>query len=173
MSVNDLAPWIKQELRFIRQSIDSGIPVLGVCLGSQFIAKAIGGNVEPGPALEIGPVPIKLTNEGRRDPVFASFPHNMKVFQWHGEGISLPSAAMPLASSELYPIQAFRYGDRAYGLLGHVELDRGGVEALCRECANDVKRVGKTTEDLLKAASEILPPSHEFAHRLIAHLTTI
>ena len=173
MSVNDSDPWLEQELDLIRQSIERGIPVLGICLGSQFIAKAIGGQVEPGPGFEIGPVPITLTSEGRRDPVFASFPERLEVFQWHGEGISLPSTAIPLASSELYPIQAFRVGHQIYGLLFHVELDTEGVKALCRECVKDVRKAGTTTEALIGSASRILPQCHNLADRLIAHLTGI
>ena len=171
MSVNDSDPWIGRELQFIRQAIERGIPTLGVCLGSQFIAKAIGGHVKPGPVLELGPVPITLTSEGRGDPVFSAFPDNLDVFQWHGEGITLPSTAIPLASSEKYPIQAFRYGHQTYGLLFHPELEPEGVEALCRECANDVRKAGTTAKVLLASAFPIFPHSHELADRMIAHLT--
>ncbi|MDT7043230.1 type 1 glutamine amidotransferase [Candidatus Nitronereus thalassa] len=173
MSVNDPDPWIKKELEFIRRAIDSGIPVLGVCLGSQLMATALGGSVKPGARLEIGPTPIVLTVEEDIDPVFGAFPHTLEVFQWHGEGLTLPSGAILLASSEHFPVQAFRYGEHAYGLLFHLELEREGVEALCRECASDVQKVGTTTKALLEAASRVLPQSHELADRLIAHITTV
>jgi GMP synthase (glutamine-hydrolysing) len=172
MSVNDAEPWIANELEYIRQAIDSGIPVLGVCLGSQLITKALGGEVKPGPRLEIGPHPIALTVEEDTDPVFGTFPPTLEAFQWHGEGLTLPPGAILLASSEHFPVQAFRYGERAYGLLFHLELETAGVEALCRECSGEVQKAGTTTEALMESASRVLPQSHELADQLIAHLTT-
>ena len=171
MSVNDPDPWIAQELEYIRQAIDAAIPVLGVCLGSQFITKALGGEVRPGSRLEIGPTPIALTVEEDTDPVFGTFPPTLEVFQWHGESLTLPPGAILLASSEHFPVQAFRYGERAYGLLFHLELEQVGIEDLCRKCSNDVQKSGTSTEDLLNSAAKILPQSHELADRLIAHLT--
>lgn len=171
MSVNDADPWIENELEFIGRTIQAGIPVVGVCLGSQFMAKALGAHVSPGPRLEIGPIPITCVVEEDRDAVFGTFPRTLDVFQWHGEGFTLPPGALGLAASEDYPVQAFRYGERAYGLLFHLELETEGVNALCRECATDVQRAGTTTEALLESAADILPQSHELADRLIAHLT--
>lgn len=171
MSVNDTDPWIAHELEYIRRCVEADIPVLGVCLGSQLISKALGGEVKQGPHLEIGPVPIALTVEEETDPVFGSFPPNLEVFQWHGEGITLPPGAILLASSQHFPVQAFRYGERAYGLLFHLELETSGVEALCRECLSDVQKAGMTTKALLESAARVLPQSHELADRLIAHLT--
>ena len=172
MSVNDPDPWIEKELLFIRHAIEAGIPVLGVCLGSQFMAKALGGEVRPGPRLEIGPVPVTRTVEADADAVFGTFPRDFTVFQWHGEGLTLPPGACVLASSEFYPVQAFRYGDRAYGLLFHLELEIDGVAALCRECATDVQRAETTTEALLASAAHVLPECHRLADRLIAHLAS-
>ena len=170
MSVNDSDPWIEKELLFIRRAIEAGIPVLGVCLGSQFMAKALGGQVRPGPRLEIGPTPVTRTVEEDADPVFGTFPREFTVFQWHGEGLTLPPGACVLASSEFYPVQAFRYGNRAYGLLFHLELEIDGIAALCRECATDVRRAQTTTEALLASAETLLPESHRLANRLIGHL---
>ncbi len=172
MSVNDSDPWIEKEQKFIRHAIEADIPVVGVCLGSQFMAKALGGQVHPGPRLEIGPVPVTRAVEEDADAVFGTFPREFTVFEWHGEGLTLPPGACVLASSESYPVQAFRYGDRAYGLLFHVELELDGVEALCRECVTDVQRAETSSEALLASAKTVLPECHRLADRLIAHLAT-
>lgn len=172
MSVNNPDSWITSELDYIQRAIKADIPVLGVCLGSQLIAKALGGEVKPANRLEIGPMPIALTVEEDTDPVFGTFPATIDVFQWHGEGLTLPPGAILLASSEHFPVQAFRSGERTYGLLFHLELETEGVEALCRECVADVLKAGTTTETLLEDAAKILPKSHELAAQLIAHLTS-
>lgn len=172
MSANDSDSWITSELDYIQRTVTAGIPILGVCLGSQLIAKALGGEVKPGNRLEIGPVPIALTVEEDTDPVFGTFPATLDVFQWHGEGLTLPPGAILLASSEHFPVQAFRYRERVYGLLFHLELETEGVEALCQECSNDVQKAGTTTEALREGASRVLPQSHDLADRLITHLTS-
>ena len=170
MSANDPDPWIKQEQQFIRRALKANIPVVGICLGSQLIVKTLGGQVGPGPRLEIGPTQIVRTVEEDEDPVFGRFPRFCTVFQWHGEGLTLPPKAILLASSTNYPIQAFRYGEKAYGLLFHLELEWEGIVSLCRECSHDLERAGVTVQTILKSAAAILPQSHQFAERLIARL---
>ena len=83
MSVNDSDSWIAEETAFIRAALRSGQPVLGVCLGSQFMAKALGATVKPGTALEIGKTHIQLTEEGKHDPVFGSFPEALSRSEEH------------------------------------------------------------------------------------------
>jgi GMP synthase-like glutamine amidotransferase len=170
MSVNDPDPWIAEETDFIQRAMQAGIPTLGVCLGSQFMAKAIGATVRPGRGVEIGMTAIQVTEEGRKDPVFGTLPPSLEVFQWHGEGYDCPPGAVTLASSELFSVQAFRYGNRAYGLLFHLEMDQPGMEALCRECADDMARARQTIDDLRGRAIPALPQLHQWADRLIAHL---
>jgi len=171
MSTNDSEPWIIKEIEFITHTVTRGVPVLGVCLGAQLLAKGLGAPVKPGPRMELGPMPITVTQERQRDPVFSTFPKTFEVFQWHGEGFDLPEGAVSLASSELYAPQAFRFGPRVYGLLFHLELEAKGIEALCRECPDAVHHGGTTPELLLSAGSKILSQSHEWANRLIAHMT--
>lgn len=170
MSVNDPDPWIAEETAFIQRAMTAGVPTLGVCLGSQFMAKALGATVQPGQGIEIGMTAIHVTEEGRNDPVFGTLPSSLEVFQWHGEGYNSPTGAVTLASSDLFPVQAFRYGDRAYGLLFHLEVDQPGMEALCRECAGDVARARQTIDELRGRTIPALPQLHQWADRLIAHL---
>jgi GMP synthase-like glutamine amidotransferase len=172
MSVNDTDPWISEETAFIRSALFAGRPVIGVCLGSQFMAKALGAIVRPGKALEIGMTSISLTPEAKQDPVLKTLPDSFEVFEWHGEVFDLPNDCVPLASSAVAPLQAFRYGARAYGLLFHLELEQAGIESLCRECAPDLIKARLTAQEVKAAASPHLPTLHRFADRLIGHVLT-
>ena len=170
MSVNDPDSWIDEETTFIRSAIAAGKPVLGICLGSQLMAKALGATVRPGRALEIGMTPVHLTQEGQHDPVFRTFTETFDVFEWHGEIFDLPRGAVALAGSEIAPLQAFRYGPRAYGLLFHVEMEQNGIEALCRECCPDIDRARTTAHRVKTEAIPYLPALHHMAGRLVDHL---
>jgi GMP synthase-like glutamine amidotransferase len=172
MSVNDPDPWIAGETAFIRSALHAGKPVIGVCLGSQFMAKALGATVRPGKALEIGMTPITLTPEAKQDPVFSTLPDSFNVFEWHGEIFDLPSDCVPLAGSEIAPLQAFRYGTRAYGLLFHLEMEDKGIDSLCLECAPDLIKAKLTAQAVKSTATLHLPTLHQFADRLIGHLLT-
>jgi GMP synthase-like glutamine amidotransferase len=173
MSVNDPDNWIAEETAFIRSALLADKPVLGVCLGSQFMAKALGATIRPGKALEIGMTPITLTPEAKDDPVFnALAADSFDVFEWHGEVFDLPKDCVPLVGSSVAPLQAFRYGTRAYGLLFHLEMEAPGIEALCRECAPDLMKARLTPQDVKAAATPHLPTLHQFADRLIGHLIT-
>jgi GMP synthase (glutamine-hydrolysing) len=170
MSVNDPDPWIAEETAFIRSVLLAGTPVIGVCLGSQFMAKALGATVRPGKALEIGMTPVRLTPEAKQDPIFITLPDSFEVFEWHGEIFDLPQGCVPLAGSTIAPLQAFRYGAKAYGLLFHLEMESAGIDALCRECAPDLTKAQLTAPDVKAAAIPHLPTLHRFAGRLIEHL---
>ena len=170
MSANDPNQWIAEETAFIRSVLLAGKPVIGVCLGSQFMAKALGATIRPGNALEIGMTPVRLTQDGKQDPVFGSCADSFEVFEWHGEIFDLPQNCVSLAGSEIAPIQAFRYGARAYGLLFHLEMEETGIDALCRECAGDLAQARLTSQSVRVAALPHLPNLHQIADRLIGHL---
>ena len=124
MGVYDEAeyPFLSDEHQFLRRMIAQGVPLLGICLGSQLLAKALGARVYRNPQKEIGWYTVDLTPAGAADPLFAGLTSPVPVFQWHGDAFDLPVGATPLATSPLCPLQAFRYGDRVYGLLFHLEL---------------------------------------------------
>ncbi len=170
MSVNDPDPWVKEETLFIKAALESGMPVLGVCLGAQFMAKALGATVRPGRDLEVGMTQIQLTDEGKQDPVFSTMQPLFEVLEWHGEVFDLPRGAASLASSALAPVQAFRHGAHAYGLVFHLEMERSGIDALCRECPEDVTRANQTPASLMAHTEPHLPRLHQWADRLIQHL---
>jgi len=170
MSVNDSDGWIAEETAFLRTALLAGKPVIGVCLGSQFMAKALGATVRPGKALEIGMTPIRLTPEAKHDPIFSALPDSFEVFEWHGEVFDLPNDCVPLAGSAVAPLQAFRFGACAYGLLFHVEMEPAGIDALCRECAPDLIKAHVTAQEIMAAATPHLSALHRSADRLIGHL---
>ncbi|MBL8038058.1 MAG: type 1 glutamine amidotransferase [Nitrospira sp.] len=172
MSVNDPDPWIVEETVFIRSALQANKPVVGVCLGSQFMAKALGATVRSGKALEIGMTPVRLTDTGKADPVFGACPDTFDVFEWHGEIFDLPNDCAPLVGSDIAPLQAFRYGNWAYGLLFHLEMESSGIDSLCRECASDVTKAGLTAQQVKTTALPQLPQLHHLADRLIGHLLT-
>jgi GMP synthase-like glutamine amidotransferase len=122
MSVNDEPAFLLEEMRLIERSSARGTPVLGVCLGSQMIAKALGGRVYRNAEKEIGWFDIHLTDEGRRDPVLGQLGPVERVFHWHGDTFDLPEQAVWLASSQRTARQAFRIGRAIYGMQFHLEV---------------------------------------------------
>jgi len=170
MSVNDSDPWIGEELSFVQSVMELDIPILGICFGAQLLAKALGSSVTPGPIFEIGMVPVRLTDGGKKDSIFSQLPNTFNVLQWHGEGLTLPPGAVSLVASDHFPIQAFRAKDRAYGLLFHLEMDETGIQALCGECPEDVRKGGIPANAIHSQALPHLPTLHQFADRLIANL---
>ncbi len=120
MSAND--PEVAGEVEEIRRGLDTGVAMLGICLGSQLIAKALHARVYRNHGLEIGWEPVHLTDAGRRDPVLRGIPSPSTFFHWHGETFDLPEGAELLAWSERTRHQAFRYGPKVYGLQFHPEV---------------------------------------------------
>lgn len=139
MSVNDPRPWIATEVALLAQRMRDDAPVLGVCLGSQLLARAAGGQVGPGPVFEIGFHEVELTESGTADPVLRGLPRRLSVLQWHGEYFHDVPDAVPLARSSRYPMQAFRLG-RAYGLLFHLEATLDSIAAMCEKFPADLRR---------------------------------
>lgn len=135
----DEYPWLIPEKQFIRESIESGKVVIGVCLGAQLIADVIGGKVTRNPHLEIGWFPVKFNEEARSSPLFSFLPAEPMVFQWHGDTFStLPEDAVCLAESDACPHQAFIYGDRVFGFQFHLESTQETIENLVDNCREEM-----------------------------------
>ena len=119
-SANDDLPYLQEEQKLITKAVGDNIPVLGICLGSQLIAKTFGGKVYPGPKKEIGFYhDLKIDNNSK---LFSGFTNPFTVFHWHGDTFDLPEKAIRLAYSENYPNQAFQI-DSAIGLQFHLEVN--------------------------------------------------
>ena len=134
MSVNDDAtlPWLVEEKRLIGDAVRAGCPYWGACLGVQLLAASLGARVYPGPAPEVGLLPVVFSDAAASDPVFANMPRDQVTLQWHGDTFDLPTGAVLLAGSPRYPNQAFRWGRTAYGIQFHLEVSVG----MAREWAN-------------------------------------
>jgi GMP synthase (glutamine-hydrolysing) len=126
MSVNDDDdhPWLTDEKRTIAGAVHAGVPFWGVCLGVQLLAASLGARVYPGPAPEVGLMNVTLSDAALADPVFEGLPREVLTLQWHGDTFDLPDGAVALAGSPAYPNQAFRWGERAYGVQFHLEVSR-------------------------------------------------
>jgi len=130
MNADDFAgyPHLAREIELLQLAVQRRMSVLGICLGAQLLAKALGGKIIAGAAREIGWHEVEATADGLLDPVLSSFGQRREVFQWHDDVIELPPGAVHLASSEICSTQAFRYGEHAYGLQFHLEADGALIE---------------------------------------------
>jgi GMP synthase-like glutamine amidotransferase len=138
MSANDEEefPWLVKEKAFIRQCIESGTAVLGVCLGSQLIASALGGKVYRNPQKEIGWFPVQGVSSSGRS-VFR-FPREIDVFHWHGETFDLPPGAVRTATNEACENQAIQLGRSVIGLQFHLETTAQSLQALVSHCRSEL-----------------------------------
>lgn len=114
-------PFLKEEAAFLKLAIDRGVPILGVCLGAQMIARVCGAPVYKAPVKEIGWHEVVLTDAGGEDRLFNGLPETLTVFQWHEDTFEIPGGGKLLVTSTACPHQAFRY-QNAYGLQFHVEV---------------------------------------------------
>lgn len=129
----DLYPFLKEEDLFIKESIQRGKSILGICLGAQLIAKALGAKVSRAPVKEIGWYDVSLTEDGSKDAFFSQLPERFQVFQWHEDTFEVPRRARLLATSSPVVHQAFRYAENVYALQFHLEV----TEEMIREWMED------------------------------------
>jgi GMP synthase-like glutamine amidotransferase len=137
MSVNDESTltWLKPEKMFVREAVEKGVPVLGVCLGAQLIASALGASVYRNTQKEIGWFPIEATPTV---PNTFRFPEKCEVFHWHGETFDLPHGAVRLAKSAACENQAFQIGEQVIGLQFHLETTPESARSILDKCSDEL-----------------------------------
>ena len=161
-------PWLHHEDALLKEAIQRDMPTLGICLGSQLLAKAAGAEVKPGGRKEIGWYSLSLSAAALHDPLWQSFPQTFEAFEWHGDIFSLPPRAVSLASSALYPHQAFRVGQRVYGVLFHLEVTAEMIQTWLQAFADELTSVRSYIDptviekDLIEHATRLNSLAREF-----------
>jgi GMP synthase-like glutamine amidotransferase len=160
MSVNDTPnhEFLKHLYMFVAETVRHNRPFLGICFGSQLLARVLGAKVDKNPVKEIGTFPVRLTPDGQADPIFAGFPAEFPAFHWHGETFKIPFGAKDLAESDRCTNQAFRL-DKAVGLQFHFEASTDKLPIWCDVYAPELLEVGADartiTESFQAHADEI------------------
>jgi GMP synthase (glutamine-hydrolysing) len=135
----DKYAFLKPELEFIAKALKSQVPLLGICLGSQLLAKAAGALVVKSPVKEIGWHTVELTADGKADPLFEGFSEEKPIYHWHGDMFHIPTNGKLLATATGCPHQALKVGPNAYGLQFHIEVTDRSIKEWCDEyCENDL-----------------------------------
>lgn len=157
MSIRDEEdyPWLRDEKLFIKKAVEAGKPVLGICLGAQLIAGAMGGEIFPNRIKEIGWFPVRASDVPERRSFFR-FPEMTEVFHWHGETFTLPQGAVRIAESDGCRNQAFQLGDNVIGLQFHLETTPESARAIVENCRDELSEA-----EFVQTESEILSASPE------------
>jgi GMP synthase (glutamine-hydrolysing) len=153
----DRYPYLRDEMHLIENALKENRPILGVCLGSQLLAATLGANVRRGERKEIGWYTVRLAEGASEDRLMHGLPTEFVAAHWHGDVFDLPGGAVALASSEQTPIQAYRYGEKAYGLLFHAEMTAEIIEALVNEFHDGLARAGIDGDAIVATAPKHLP----------------
>ncbi len=156
-------PYLQRECDLIREAAHSEKPVMGLCLGAQLMASALGAPVQPGPQREIGFFPVTLDPIARYDPLWCDLPTDFVTTHWHGDVFDLPAAGMRLGSSALTPNQLFRYGRGLYGLQFHLEMTPEIFEEMVADSRDYLTESGADPDRLRTEAWEVLPALRESA----------
>lgn len=156
---DDRAPWLPHVRRLIAECLDQQVPLLGLCLGSQLLAHVAGGRVgEARQGPEVGVLPVTVTEEAARDPLFAEFRGSPRAVQWHWlEVQELPAGSQPLLSSERCPVQAFRVGECAWGTQFHPEALASTVKAWANGEPEQLSELGLDAAGLVSTAAQAEP----------------
>lgn len=150
-------PFLRREIALIEDTLIRQRPILGVCLGSQLLATALGATVSRGRHKEIGWHPVTLGQPAAEDALWRGVPESFTAFHWHGDVFPLPRGAVRLAWSAATECQAFRHGHSAYGLLFHLEVTERIIGGMTRGFRQEPSEVGASERHILEGVGEHLP----------------
>ena len=153
MGVYDEAiyPWLAEEKAFIKQTIENGKTVIGICLGSQLIAEVLGAKVYPNKQKEIGWFNLQLSEESKTLPIISNFENEFPVFHWHGDTFDLPADSKQLFQSEITANQAFIYNEKVLGLQFHFEVTEESLNGMVEHGKDEL-----VASDTIQSAEQIL-----------------
>ena len=178
MSVHDVGqhPFLTAEIDWIQQAVERRLPMLGICLGSQLLAKAMGARVYPNRVKEIGWYPLEMLSTTAEDSLFADSNSTEMVFQWHGDTFDLPPGAVLLAQSALCKQQAFRVGPCAWGLQFHIEMTPDMVDSWLSEPGNcsELAQLDYIDPLAIRAATpREFPKMQQFGRRVLSRFAVM
>ena len=154
----DRHPYLAHERELLAHAVDAGIPVLGVCLGGQLLARALGAEVTLSPVTELGFGTLHPTEAAAADPLLSAFADGDRVFHWHRDTFAIPDGAVLLATGDDVANQAFRYGDRAWGIQFHPEVTAPNLEYWIDAVREQLEpEWGTTAESLNEQIERYLP----------------
>jgi GMP synthase (glutamine-hydrolysing) len=161
-------PHLRDEVRLIEDALSRNRPVLGVCLGSQLIAAALGAKIYPGRRKEIGWHRVDLADAAEADPLWKDATRSFMGFHWHGDIFDLPRGATLLASSALTANQAFRYGRNTYAFLFHMEITSAQIRAMVETFSSELLATGLNPTAITLNAHTHLPALQNIGHMVFA-----
>ncbi len=170
---HDRYSFLREEMCLIEDALGNEKPILGVCLGSQLLAAALGATVKPGKQKEIGWFPITLTESAQRDPLWHGIASPFVAYHWHGDIFDLPYGATALASSALTECQAFHYGANAYGFLFHLEVAETIIQEMVATFADELAGVRKSGREIIENSKAYLPHLHQVGNRVFRRWTSL
>jgi GMP synthase (glutamine-hydrolysing) len=178
-NIGENHPWIEPECDYIRRAHALQLPVVGVCLGAQLVAHALGGTVGPmgdelKPVREWGMYKVSITIPGQTEPMLAGIPWDTMQFQAHGQEVkALPPDSTALAGSKLCKIQAFRTGLRTFGFQYHFECDRAAIDTFANDSLGELKDMGLAVGDIAAQADRHYEIFARSADRLCVNIATL
>ncbi len=156
-------PFIAQEEHLIEIAVSRGFAVLGICLGSQLIASACGAEVKPSGKKEIGWHDVTLDPCNMDGCFFGGLPKKIKVFHWHGDTFDIPKSGMRLASSKMFPNQAFRFGKGVLALQFHLEVTEEMIKAWLKEYKKELVALKLDPKKILEDTKKYAPSLKKYA----------
>jgi GMP synthase (glutamine-hydrolysing) len=170
---DDIYPYLASERTYLAEAVDRDIPVLGICLGGQLLARALGAEVVQASQPELGFVPLRLTPEGHRDPVLSALADGDRMFQWHVDSFELPLGSVLLATGDHGGNQVFRAGRRAWGVQFHPEVTAEELDQWLELVEGVEQTYGRSKASIQEEIRRELPAQQERARALFRRFADV